>query len=497
MFHSLPDCLAQQAASHGDRPFLLFPERNQTVSYQQQWHRCRQAAHLLQETGVTAGQTVALLLPNIPEFVDFYWGAMTLGAVAGPINTLLSAPEIAYITEHAEAQVFVTTPEFADRIPPGVSVICVPDGECDSVIPGARVYTPEQQPALDTLPTVDGSQAAMIIYTSGTTGKPKGVLLSHHNLLVNGASIRDWFGLTPNSRWMNVLPLFHVNGEIVTLMSPLVSGASVVLNRKFSASQFWPTVSAYGVTSVSVVPTILSILVQNGRPTQAYPTLDFVLCGAAPLPVEVHKQFEDTFNVLLVEGYGLSETTCYATFNPKSPERKIGTIGLAVDCQVAIWNENNQPVPCGTDGEIVVKGNNVMLGYFKNPEATEKAFAGGWFHSGDWGRQDEAGYFQILDRVKDMIIRGGENIYPREVDEVLYQHPAVEAAATIGVPHPVYGEEVKSYVVAQSPVTEAALIAHCQQFLAAFKCPKSIAFVPEIPKGPTGKLLRRALRELG
>jgi acyl-CoA synthetase (AMP-forming)/AMP-acid ligase II len=340
---------------------------------------------------------------------------------------------------------------------------------------------------------------AMIIYTSGTTGKPKGVLLTHHNLVMDAQYISDWFNITEETRMMCILPLFHVNGEIVTMMTPLYVGGSVVLNRKFSASTFWVNISKFGVHIFSTVPTILSILLAAGKPPEDISSLKFGICGAAPLPVEVHKQFEATFNVPIYEGYGLSETTCYSTFNPPDPaKRKIGSIGVAVGNKVAIWDDNNQPLPVGEGGEIVVLGENVMKGYFKLPEATEKAFAGGWFHSGDWGKMDEDGFFYILDRVKDMIIRGGENIYPREIDEVLYQHPKIEAAATIGIPDPKYGEEVKSFVVVKpgEQMTEADVVAYCHDHLADFKCPKYVAFIDEIPKGPTGKLLRKALREL-
>jgi long-chain acyl-CoA synthetase len=506
-----------QCQQDGDKPFLIFPETDTTWTYTELEQQVFATAGLLTQSGIQAGDKVAILLPNIPAFLTFYWGAMVIGAVACPINTLLKGPEIAYVTEHSDAKVFVTTPEFFGEVSRilddlhGIQqVIVVHDTPeaTGTLNPSQCVYYEDALASVsqDTInacrkqsQAIPADAPAMIIYTSGTTGKPKGVVLTHHNLLTDARLIRDWFKLTPDSRFMCILPLFHVNGEVVTLMTPLVTGASVVLNRKFSASRFWPTIQQYQVTLFSTVPTILSVLLASPKPTEAMSSLQFGICGAAPLPVEVHKQFEDTFGVPIYEGYGLSETTCYSTFNPPSvTQRKIGSIGLAVGQDVAIWREDNTPADIEEGGEIVVRGENVMKEYFKNPDATQKAFAGGWFHTGDWGKQDADGFFYILDRVKDMIIRGGENIYPREVDEVLYAHPAVDAAATIGIPCEKYGESVKSYVVLKPNhhVGAQELIDYCKSQLANYKCPEAIAFIPEIPKGPTGKLLRRELRAL-
>lgn len=500
-----------QAEQYGDKPFLLFPEKGQAFSYRHYDEMTARTANLLRSLGVQKGDKVAIMLPNIPEFLYFYWGCMKIGAVAGPINTLLKGPEVQYITHNCEAKVFVTTPEYLGEIsritadlPLVKHYILVNDTpdptgklDVDSPIPFEDVI-PSHSPALEAIP-IDPSDEAMIIYTSGTTGKPKGVLLTHHNLIMDAKYISEWFNLTPDTRMMCILPLFHVNGEVVTMMTPLCTGASVVLNRRFSSATFWTYIAQYGVNLFSTVPTILSILLNHPKPTEDISSLKFGICGAAPLPVEVHKQFETTFGVPIFEGYGLSETTCYSTFNPPDPaKRKIGSIGVAVGNEVAIWDEACREVLPGVGGEIVIRGENVMKGYFKLPEATEKAFQGGWFHSGDWGKMDEDGFFYILDRVKDMIIRGGENIYPREIDEVLYEHPKIDAAATIGVPDPKYGEEVKSFVVVKpgETLTEDEVLAYCKAHLANFKCPKYVAFIDEIPKGPTGKLLRKALREL-
>lgn len=506
--------IEKQAENRPESPFLFYPEKNFSLTYEKLAQLVEQTARLLTKLGLKHKDKVALLLPNIPEFVYFYWGGMRMGAVACPINTLLKGPEIAYVVNHSESKIFVTTPEFfaeIARILPELEAIhtfiIVPDSpeatgtlELSNKINFYDAIQDEKSlPSCPSQDSVSPNDEAMIIYTSGTTGKPKGVVLTHKNLLADAQAIAQWFNITPRTRMMCILPLFHVNGEVVTLMTPLYAGASVILNRKFSASRFWPTIQDYQVNMFSTVPTILSLLLAHPTPQEDISSLQYGICGAAPLPVEVHKQFENTFQVPIYEGYGLSETTCYSTFNPPNVDHRIiGSIGVAVGNDVAIWDENNKAVPTGEEGEIVIRGENVMKGYFKNPEANEKAFAGGWFHTGDWGKQDEKGFFYILDRVKDMIIRGGENIYPREVDEVLYTHPAIEAAATIGIPDPKYGETVKSFVVLKPKhhATEVELIAYCKDNLANYKCPESIAFISEIPKGPTGKLLRRELRAM-
>jgi len=352
-----------------------------------------------------------------------------------------------------------------------------------------------------TVPTheIGKDDDAIIIYTSGTTGKPKGCLLTHGNVIANARQISEWLRFTSNDRLLTVMPLFHMNAVSVTTMSALYAGGSTVISPKFSASQFWEIISDYQITSFGSVATMLSILlstypdgVPEGLETDQ---LRFAMCGSAPVPAEIMKKFEETFNCPVVEGYGLSESTCRSTFNPPDERRRPGSCGLPIGNEMKVVDDNDNEVPDGELGEIVLRGENILKGYFKSPEATETAFRNGWFHTGDVGYRDQDGFFYIVDRKSDMIIRGGENIYPREIDEVLYQHPAVAAAATIGVPDPLYGEEVTAFIVLKDGmmVSEEDLIAHCQVRLADYKCPKSIQIVRDIPKGPTGKLLKRKL----
>jgi long-chain acyl-CoA synthetase len=526
--------IAERVAERPDAPFLIRPETGETFSYGELGRRVGATARVLADAGVGKGTRVSLLLFNGPDFVWPYLATWTLGAVACPINTGLKGEEIRYVVDHAEASVLVV-----DRrlLPEVVAIrddlthlrrVLVVDSATDPTTwrGDPRAGLPDWADALgplvaEAVPILTDEPSggiglddpAQIIYTSGTTGKPKGVVLSQRNFLRDAEYIAGWHGLTAEDRAMCILPLFHVNGEVVTTLAPMWSGGSVVMPERFTASRHWEWIGSHGVTWFSAVPTNLGILV-NRPDEESDPArhprarLRFAICGAAPLPVEVQRSFERRFHVLVIEGYGLSETTCYSTFNPHPPAgialfgeddgyRKIGLIGVAVGNELAILDEADGEVPPGESGEICLRGENVMIGYEKLPEETAIALAHGWFHSGDIGHVDPEGYVYITDRKKDIIIRGGENIMPREIDEVLYRHPAVRDAATIGAPDQKYGERVVSFVVPRDDATATAdeLIAHCRAHLADFKVPAEIHFVDEIPKGPSGKLLRRELRE--
>jgi acyl-CoA synthetase (AMP-forming)/AMP-acid ligase II len=335
---------------------------------------------------------------------------------------------------------------------------------------------------------------AIIIYTSGTTGKPKGCLLTHGNLVANAKQIAEWMGFGESDRLLTMMPLFHMNAVSVTTMTALYAGGSTVVSPKFSASRFWDIIERYEITSFGSVATMLSMLLNNPANPKSE-SLRFAMCGSAPVPAEVLKKFESTFDTLVIEGYGLSESTCRSTFNPPSADRRPGSCGKPIGNEMKVVDENDEEVADGELGEIVLRGPNIFKGYFKNSDATAKAFAGGWFHTGDIGYRDADGFFYIADRKSDMIIRGGENIYPREIDDLLYTHPAVAAAAVIGVPDDLYGEEVAAFVVLKDGADAGPddLIAFCQEHLAEFKCPKTVHIVDDIPKGPTGKLLKREL----
>jgi long-chain acyl-CoA synthetase len=336
-------------------------------------------------------------------------------------------------------------------------------------------------------------------------------LLTHANLIANARQISEWMNFGEDDRLLTVMPLFHMNAVSVTTMTALYAGGSTVVSPKFSASRFWDIIEKYRITSFGSVATMLSMLLNQQsaisnkpeNPSSQTPnpksrSLRFAMCGSAPVPAEVLRKFEETFGVLVIEGYGLSESTCRSTFNPPNKDRRPGSCGKPIGNEMKVFDENDNEVPDGELGEIVLRGPNILKGYFKNPEATAKAFANGWFHTGDIGYRDADGFFYIADRKSDMIIRGGENIYPREIDDVLYTHPAVAHAAVIGVPDELYGEEVAAFVVLKDGATtrDEELIAFCREHLADFKCPKTVHFVDDIPKGPTGKLLKRELARI-
>jgi long-chain acyl-CoA synthetase len=511
---NISELLADRLAASPDKPFLFSEADGRRFTYAEFSSAIDATAALLASEGIAKGDVVSLLMANSAEYIIAYFACWKLGALAGPVNSLLKEHETAFVMNNSEAKAALVHSEFSDRIEsirgdlPHLKTIVIFDDYAEATREISQKSDRERGPstkealanarASDTF-ALGPDDDAIIIYTSGTTGKPKGCLLTHGNIISNARQIGDWLHFTPADRLLTIMPLFHMNAVSVTTMSALYAGGSTVISPRFSASQFWKIISDYQITSFGSVATMLSMLlniypqgVPEGWKTEQ---LRFAMCGSAPVPAEVMKKFEETFNCPVIEGYGLSESTCRSTFNPPDDRRRAGSCGLPIGNEMKVVDDDDNEVPRGELGEIVLRGENILKGYFKNPDATEKAFRGGWFYTGDVGYQDKEGFFYIVDRKSDMIIRGGENIYPREIDEVLYQHPAVAAAATIGVPDPLYGEEVAAFVVLKDgkKITDAELIEYCKQKLADYKCPKSIRLVADIPKGPTGKLLKREL----
>ncbi|HEX8069752.1 MAG TPA: long-chain-fatty-acid--CoA ligase [Pyrinomonadaceae bacterium] len=492
--------LERRAAAAPAKPFLFSERDGRAWTYAEFDAAVNRTANMLAARDITKGDVVSLLLPNSAEYVIAYFACFKLGALAGPVNSLLKGEEIEYVVNNSEAKLLLVHTEFEPEVDAirarlhTLRDVLVFDDYAETVADYAA--TPDESWRDRELTRAD---EAIIIYTSGTTGKPKGCLLTHGNLLANARQISEWLDFTARDRLLTVMPLFHMNAVMVTTVAALYAGGSSVVSPRFSASRFWQIVSDYQITSVGTVATMLSMLL--ARYPEGVPAglksdqLRFCCCGSAPVPAEVMRRFETTFGVPVVEGYGLSESTVRATFNPPDERRRPGSCGLPIGCEMRVVDEADEPLPDGTPGEIVLRGENIFKGYFKNDAATRAAFRGGWFHTGDIGYRDAAGFYYIVDRKSDMIIRGGENIYPREIDEVLYRHPAVEAAATVGVPDELYGEEVAAFVVlkpgAQS--SEEELIEFCRAHLADFKCPKRVHLIAEMPKGPTGKVLKREL----
>ncbi|MFN2493525.1 MAG: class I adenylate-forming enzyme family protein [Pyrinomonadaceae bacterium] len=501
---NLAHLLKQRVNTAPEKHFLFSESDGRTFTFAEFDEAVSRAARMLESKGIARGDVVSLLLPNSVEYIIAYFACWKLGAVAGPVNSLLKADEVAFVISDSDAKALLVHSNFlplVDSIKNEMPVLrefiqfdneAIATNEFNALPNAGQASGPADEGVnLDT--------EAIIIYTSGTTGKPKGCLLTHGNLIANARQITQWLGFTKDDRLLSVMPLFHMNAVSVTTLSALYAGGSTVISPKFSASRFWQVISDYEVTSFGSVSTMLSMLLStypNGVPKGLKTDqLRFAMCGSAPVPSEVLQRFEETFGCLVIEGYGLSESTCRSTFNPPDKRRRPGSCGMPIGNEMKIVDEEDKEVPEGQLGEIVLRGENILKGYYKNDDATATAFRGGWFHTGDIGYRDADGFFYVVDRKSDMIIRGGENIYPREIDEVLYRHPAIASAATIGVPDELYGEEVAAFVVLKEgrEATEEEIAAFCGERLADYKCPKTVRIVKDIPKGHTGKLLKREL----
>jgi long-chain acyl-CoA synthetase len=498
-FDNLRQLLETRARQTPDKTFLINEADARSWTYREFDASVNRAANMLASRGVACGDVVSLLLPNGAEYVIAYFACFKLGALAGPVNSLLKPEEIAYVIGNSEARTLLVHSDFRAAVEavraqlPSLEDVIEFDEE---TVTKDFADAPDESWAARNLTRDD---EAIIIYTSGTTGKPKGCLLTHGNLIANARQIAEWLNFGATDRLLTIMPLFHMNAVSVTTMSALYAGGSTVVSPRFSASKHWQIISEHQITSFGSVATMLSMLLAkypNGVPVGLKANqLRFAMCGSAPVPVEVMRRFEETFNCPVVEGYGLSESTCRSTFNPPDERRRAGSCGRAIGNEMKVVDEDDNEVADGVPGEIVLRGENIFKGYFKNDDATARAFRGGWFHTGDVGYRDAEGFYYIVDRKSDMIIRGGENIYPREIDELLYIHPSVAVAATVGVPDELYGEEVAAFVVLKdgASATEQELIAHCRAHLADFKCPKTIRLLTDVPKGPTGKVLKREL----
>jgi acyl-CoA synthetase (AMP-forming)/AMP-acid ligase II len=444
-------------------------------------------AALLADAGLGPGGVLAIMLPNRVELVTSMFAAWRLGAAVTPVNPALTGTEARYQIDDAGAHVVVADGASAAKL----------DGGGHRIIPVEDVTSPARAP--EPVPVQAGPGAlALLIYTSGTTGRPKGVMLDHANVLATAELIVAWFEMTEETRSLLILPLFHVNGVMVSVVSPLLAGGSAFIADRFDAATFWATVQRAGPTFFSAVPTIYALLVSQPGEQVHTKNLRYVICGAAPMPPELISEFEQRFGVPMVEGYGLSECTVVCTANPVHGRRKAGSVGLALPgVDVGVVDPAGQLLPAGQEGEVVVRGPNVMRGYLGRPAESAEVLREGWLHTGDIGRFDRDGYLTLVDRVKDMIIRGGENIYPKEIEDVLYAHPAVLEAAVVGRPDVVFGEQPVAFVALRAgrSVAPGDLIEHCRGSLARYKMPREVYLEEELPKNAVGKIAKPTLRE--
>jgi acyl-CoA synthetase (AMP-forming)/AMP-acid ligase II len=467
----LGECLTDDTVSLDNRTFL---------------GRVVAAADSFRSRGVGPGGVVAVILPNQVDLVITLFAAWRLGAAVTPVNPQLTNDEIAHQLEDSGAEVVVGRAAAHEQVTLDVEEL--------------RRARPGQ---VDAVEPPNAERLALLIYTSGTTGRPKGVMLDHTNVGAMCAMIIDALRLTPDEHSLLILPLFHVNGIVVSVLSPLLAGGRATVTARFSARGFFPLVERVRPTYFSAVPAIYAML--TSLPAEVTPdvsSLRRVICGAAPMPAELITRFEARYGLPVVEGYGLSEGTCASTLNPPEGVRKPGTVGRPLAGQrVALMDgEGTLVTEVGATGEVVISGPNVMRGYLGRPDATAGTIINGWLHTGDVGQFDADGYLSIVDRIKDMIIRAGENIYPKEIENALHSHPAVLEAAVVGAPDQVLGEVPLAFVTLAPGrhATGEELIQHCHRTLARIKVPVRVDILDELPKNPVGKpdkpWLRKSLR---
>jgi long-chain acyl-CoA synthetase len=481
--------LRAAAASRPDHVAITHGGRSLTVGELEA--RSARAAALLAARGVGRGDRVAIQLPNVPAFVDFYFAVLRLGGVVVPVNPLLRAAESAFTLEDAEARVLIAWHEAeapAGYAGAGVESIRIEEAFGGGVLDGIE--------GDDAVAEVDPDATAVILYTSGTTGRPKGAELTHRNLGLNTRAVIAELGIGAEDVLLGTLPLFHSFGQTCTLNSSIAVGARLALLTRFDAEAAIELVDREGVTILMGVPTMLAGIAAAAADHGPFPGLRIVASGGAPLPREQAENFERVTGNPVLDTWGLSETSPAATLNRPGATRA-GSVGRPIEgVEVRAVGDGGEGLPAGETGQLAIRGHNVMKGYWRRPEATAAAITPeGWFLTGDLGRVDDDGYVYVIGRLKDMIIRGGLNVYPREVEEVLHRHPAVSEAAIVGVPDERLGEEVGAAVVL-APGTAAApeeLRDWLKERVAPFKYPRHVWMLDELPKGPTGKILKREI----
>ncbi|MCY8988494.1 fatty acid--CoA ligase family protein [Bacillus atrophaeus] len=503
--------LEETAAVKPDKTACIFG--GESITYEELRESIFRFANGLQDLGMEKGDHLALLLGNTPDFVISFFGALKAGIVVVPINPTYTPTEIGYMLTNSDVKAIVGIDQLLpvyermhEALPKVEHVILSqtstrePEAEEPQVKTKMTTFTKMMNPInrSRSYPKLSHDDTAVILYTSGTTGKPKGAMLTHQNLYSNANDVAGYLGMDERDKIVAALPMFHVFCLTVCMNAPLMSGACVLIEPQFSPAAIFKLVKDREATIFAGVPTMYNYLYQyeKGSPHD-FASIRLCISGGASMPVALLNAFEEKFSVAILEGYGLSEASPVTCFNPFDRGRKPGSIGTNI-----LHVENKVVDPLGRElpdhqvGELIVKGPNVMKGYYKMPIETKHALKDGWLYTGDLARRDEDGYFYIVDRKKDMIIVGGYNVYPREVEEVLYSHEDVKEAVVIGVPDAKSGEAVNCYIVPKRlSLTEEEIMQHCEKHLAKYKRPAAIIFLEEIPKNATGKILRRALRD--
>jgi long-chain acyl-CoA synthetase len=507
--------LEDSARTHPERAAVVLGD--QRLTYAQVDAAANQVANLLVARGIGPGDKVALSCPNLPAFPVVYYGILKAGAVVVPLNVLLKGREVAYHLHDSDAKAYFCFQGGAE-LPMGAEghagfaqtdgceqfFLITADPAAASPISGAETLGSAlagQSPVFEPVLAAE-TDAAVILYTSGTTGQAKGAELSHSNLLLNALTCNRLFQSRPaGDTHLAVLPLFHSFGSSVNMNAGFATAATLVLLPRFDARAAVQLLEQESITFFAGVPTmywgLLNALTDGVDVQRIAGNLRIAVSGGSSLPVEIIREVRERFGVQILEGYGLSETSPVATFSDPDSEPRPGSIGIPIwGVEVKLIDASWRTIEAADEiGEIAIRGHNIMRGYYNRPEATAEVMKDGWFRSGDLARRDKDGFYYIVDRAKDMIIRGGFNVYPREIEEVLITHEAVSLAAVIGVPHPSHGEEIKAYVILKdgAAITEAELVDWGREQMAAYKYPRIVTFVETLPMTATGKLLKRAL----
>jgi len=497
----------KQAQLTPNNTYVIEETSGQFLTYESLLSSCATVTQVIAAQGLQPGDTISVVMPNGMNTLRILLGAMWGGYCVNPVNLLSQPDQMRYVLEHSDCKLIMASPAWADKLQEVLKGISRPiqllvTGEEMESLPGETHLSKDQLEIFSKHleSQISPENAALLMYTSGTTGVPKGVLLTQSQLAHNALSIVEEHMLTEHDRVLAVLPLYHINAFMVTMLAPLVSGGSLALVSRFSVGQFWNQASTMACSWINLVPTMVSYLIEHPAPhTSVTGNIKFCRSASASLPPEHLRGFEKKFGVGVIETMGLTETAAPAFSNPlNQSERKLGSVGKQTGCEARIIDDQFNVVADGVTGEVAIKGNNVMAGYYKNPTATTSAFTpDGWLLTGDLGHRDGDGFFFITGRIKELIIKGGENIAPREIDEVLLRHPDVLDAASVGIPDKHYGQEIMVCIVlrADRQTSEPEIRAFCEVNLGKFKSPKVIYFVSELPRGPSGKVQRLKLPE--
>jgi long-chain acyl-CoA synthetase len=507
-FDSIAEMIMARAGEIPDKPHVLFYD--QTITYAQTNERSNRVANFLKAKGVRKGDVVSILVLNSPEVYYIMFGIQKLGAIAGAINFMLQGPEIAYLLDDSKPRIAFVGSEFmavfaaglkqASHKPQVVEVVTgVDHGIKLNQLPFSDIL--KDYPADEALVKQKPTDPFLLLYSSGTTGRPKGILLKNEGQLSICRALASIDLVRDGDVMLLLLPMFHSNPICVWTYPLIYCGQTICIRKAFSPNDFWQPILDYGVTIIMGVPAMYAfvlLMVDPNTIDRAKLKLKYAFCGAAPMPVDLIQTFKEKFDVEIIEGYGLTESTGVSTVNPPVGKRKPGSIGVAMPEQdVRILDDDNNEMPPGEKGEICIKGDAVMIGYLNQEDATKDAIKKGWLHTGDMAYMDEEGFIFIVDRKKDMINRGGENIYPREVEMAIEGHPKVREVSVIGVPDPALGETVKAFIIPTEPgvLTFEELKAYLKDKIARYKIPQVVEFVTDLPRTPTGKVLKKKLRE--